>query len=96
MPALLKNTHLHEEFQINTGLFQTSYLTSKEAAPALTLMQSKPSAAHLMEKQEKKRGWQSLGYKPDTAPFPNKPITLNSGFTIHKAPEKIPGAAPVD
>lgn len=49
-----------------------------------------------MEKEEKKRGWQSLGEKTDTAPFPNKPITLNSAFTIHKAPEKIPGAAPVD
>lgn len=49
-----------------------------------------------MEKPEKKRGWQSLGKKTDTAPFPNKPITLNSGFTIHQAPEKIPGAAPVD
>lgn len=50
----------------------------------------------MMEKQEKKRGWRSLSKKTDTAPFPNKPITLNSGFTIHKAPEKTQGAAPVD
>lgn len=49
-----------------------------------------------MEKQGEKSGWQSLGKKTDTAPFPNKPITLNSGFAIHKAPEKITGAAPVD
>lgn len=49
-----------------------------------------------MEKQEKERGWQSLGKKTDTAPFPNKPITPNSGFTIHEEAGKTQGAAPVD
>lgn len=38
MLVLLKNTHLHEGFQINMGLFHILYLTSKEEAQVLTLI----------------------------------------------------------
>lgn len=71
-------------------------LVSNEEAQVLTLIQSKTSAAHLVEKQERQTGWQSLGEKTDpaAAPFKNKPIRLNSRFTISTPPGKNTGNSP--